>query len=195
MHKDINSWNEVTLELAERLEALQGKNTVEQDLGLIEIVKGVDYAELLELTVPEVGRHLAGLSWMSEPIPLSEPKDITFNGLEFELVKDTGKLTYAQFVDMQSALSVNDKAAVLASAYRPKGGKYNQGYDMEAFTEYLRKTVPIGQYRAFFLSMSDVTMSSCRDMADCLAKRGDKRMRMAMSEVQTLLDGLGFLDE
>lgn len=160
----IDGWGGITLSLAERLESVTGETEIERDVKTLAILNGVDESELWELTVEDIGRLTAEMSWMFES-PVPEPFDsVEYGEVTLGPCLSMDRMSYRQYADLNAALVTNDRVEVMASCLAPVGGTYGKGYDIEGLKDYIRETVTIPQYNFFFQHCTLILLRLAKDL-------------------------------
>ena len=135
-----NSWNKITLSDYERIGEInerEGDSDEQKQIAIISVLNGVDEDDIWNLTPYEVNllRSQMLFTVKLEASKKGGPKKLKINDEEYTINYNTGKMTYAQFVDFNTYYQKNLKsdeglARVLSTLIIPKGKKYNQGYDV-----------------------------------------------------------------
>lgn len=161
-------WSDVTIqEYFDIVEISQdeGIDELSRDVEVIAILCGVAPEDIWNLPVTEVGELRRQINWLASfDFDKKEKhfKTINIAGEECTALYNTTNMTYAQFVDFQTAWkngvdSADNMALVLSSLITPKGKKYNDGYDLDELREAIKNNMPITTAQSicfFFLKQS-----------------------------------------
>lgn len=181
-------WNEMTIAQCELVEAIGKEDSTEldKDVRVLSILTGIEEDKIWDMDITEVAALRNEMDWVYTPC---EPVD--FQGVDYQqrFKPNFGleRMSYRQYADLNSAMVMNDRAAVLAACLVPVDGEYGVGYDMEDFTEWLRENVTMAQYQGFFVYWA----SSILKAIECLPLLSEVRKRMTSSpKRKTLWRGL-----
>ena len=142
----------MTIAQCEKIEAVGKEDCTEldRDVRTLSILSGIEEDRIWDMDITEVAALRNEMDWVHTPC---EPVD--FQGVDYQghFKPNFGleRMSYRQYADLNSAMAMNDRAAVLAACLVPESGEYGVGYDMEDFTEWLRENVTMSQYQGFFV--------------------------------------------
>lgn len=203
MQNTLNSWDDVTLDIARKMQRIQG-DVIDRDVQLVSLVYNIDTTDVWKMSVPEMATYTNKLGWVYETPATKTLDEIIFRGERFVPCLTPDEISYAQYVDYQSYIKETDKnrGEIIASMFKPEKGEYNKGYNMKAFIEHIYQTVTLPEFRGFFLlwqtrltSSTDSSLTWLRWLRMTQPRRMRKQMDSLMKEVRTLLYGLGLSNQ
>ena len=186
--KQYKGWQDVNLSTAKELDEISG-DMITQDVKIVSVLYQMSEDEVWSKPLDEVNLLTSKIMWIYEEIPSDELTEIIFNGMRFIPTVNPNKMTFAQYVDLQQCLKDVKKyrGEIIAALFVPENGKYNTGYDMEAFIRHIYDTVDMTQFEVFFLSSLDSLRTSMKHSMERLKKVN----RTIWEKMEALLDGLG----
>lgn len=172
----------MTIAQCEKVEAIgEDYGTgLDKDVRVLSILTGIEEDNIWEMDITEVAALRNKMDWVYTPCEPVDFQGVDYQGM-FKPNFGLERMTYRQYADLNSAMTTNDRAAVLAACLVPVNGEYGVGYDMEDFTEWLRENVTMAQYQGFFVCWA----SSILKAIECLPLLSEIRKRMTSSLKKT----------
>ena len=130
----MKNWYDITLNKYLELQSVESSETdiLIKNSAYISIVYDIPYSDNLQLK--DYNRMTNDLRFLSTPIPTTEVKK---QYGDYELDKNIGNVTLAQFIDFKTYAQQNDLLGCLSVFLRPKNTKYLEGYDIEEVKAYV----------------------------------------------------------
>lgn len=182
-------WNEMTIAQCEKVEAI-GKDDgteLDKDVRVLSILSGIEEDKIWDMDITEVAALRNEMDWVHTPCEPVDFQGVDYQGM-FKPNFGLERMSYRQYADLNSAMVMNDRAAVLAACLVPEDGEYATGYDMEDFTEWLRENVTMAQYQGFFVYWASSILSAIERLP--LLSEVRKRILSTPRKPKTLWRGL-----
>lgn len=203
----IKSYNDLTVGKYQELRKLEldGLDALEQQVAILAVLNDMDEDEVFNMPLTEYQQLAKDMHFLdTQPVINTKhnPKTITIDGEEFNVVQDARELTAGQYIDYQHYLGVDDFDGQLPNILTvfviPKGKKYGEGYNMAELAKLFKDKMPIItalEISSFFLRQSltsiKASLTSLRiKMRMTKMTTRDKEMRKMIQEG---IDRLGLL--
>lgn len=130
----MKNWFDITLNKYLELQSVESSATdiLIKNSAYISIVYDIPYSDNIDLK--DYNAMTRGLQFLSTPIPTVQVKS---KYGDYELDKNIGNITLAQFIDFKTYAQQNDLLGCLSVFLRPKNTKYLEGYDIEEVKAYV----------------------------------------------------------
>lgn len=134
----IDSWEKVDLSTHKKLYdiSINPYDTEEdKELKTAALLNGITYEEILEQSIDKTMEMMATTAFLyTKPKPQKAKREYVLNGRTYCLLKDSGEMTTAQYIDYQSIIVEKFEEHIIdlmTIILVPKGHIYNDGYDNE----------------------------------------------------------------
>lgn len=138
MELKYNNWNDITVNVFERLKAIKIESNdildeLNTNISILSVLCDVDEDTIANLEVGEFNRLLNQTSFLAE-MPKAKIQDkYVINGKQYEVHLAINQMSMAQYIDFQTFCKEKDKYMknIIACFLIPKGKKYGEGYEIE----------------------------------------------------------------
>lgn len=188
-----HSWDDITLSLSDKLEeALKTPSPIEKNIKIIALLTDSTYEEINALSLIEIVRLTKDIKFVKQPLklPSKTPKTITLGGMTFRVCLKPSMLNFAQFVDLQSALTQQpiDKLNLVSAILVPEEKVYNTEYDMDEIQEIIRNNLSIVYFQFFFLKSLLLLRKQLKDGMKSFLKVSKKmKMKEKTEKIQEVI--------
>lgn len=184
----IKTYNDLTVGKYQELRKLEldGLDALEQQVAILAVLNDMDEDEVFNMPLTEYQELAKDMHFLdTQPVINTKhnPKTITINGEEFDVVQDARDLTAGQYIDYQHYLGVDDFDGQLPNILTvfviPKGKKYGEGYNMAELAKLFKDKMPIItalEISSFFLRQS---------LTSIKASLTSLRLKMRMTKMTT----------
>jgi len=159
-----NSWNQITIADYKKISNIQSReldSDMEKTIAILAILCDVSEDDLYSMNINDLQNLMMQMDWLSKPYTFNKNwnfKHIVIDGVKYDVEVDINKFTVAQYMDFQiywdKRNDVNYMGKLLTTFIKPKGCKYNEGYDIEELASKLENTLNINDWNSicfFFL--------------------------------------------
>lgn len=168
--------------------------------GILSDEKNTD--KILSMPVTELEKELDKIRFIAEPYKVRTPEEsYVIDGKEYEVDLNIKHLTAAAFIDYQNFIKdlKNNLKFIYLCFLKPKGCKYNEGYDVMEVAEELYDKIPVTivlDIFGFFQNLSRVLLTNT---AHSLAVKIQRMMKKEKNpqkrmELQKVLEELKDMD-
>lgn len=194
MELKYKSWNDITINVFQKLKDIQIQNTddklidnINNNISLLSVLCDVDEDEIADLTASEFNRLLEQTSFLNDMPKKNISNSYIINGKKYDVFVEMRDMTMAQYIDYQTLIKDKEKnfKQLLAIFLLPHGKKYCDGYNITEVIEDIGEMNIVdanGLLFFFVLLFRSLTKSmltySIRQMKKMMRKEKDREMKM-----------------
>lgn len=159
-----NSWNKITIADYKKISNIQSReldSDMEKTIAILAILCDVSEDDLYGMNINDLQNLMMQMDWLSQPYTFNRNcnfRHIVIDDVKYDVDVDINKFSVAQYMDFQiywdKRNDVNYMGKLLATFIKPKGCKYNEGYDVEELAIKLENHLTINDWNSicfFFL--------------------------------------------
>lgn len=160
-----NGWLDISLKQYRYIKDIMLDVDISDEDRMWQLVQVVYNVDTNEIPMQDLKKYINGLGFIERPMPKMKIKDrYKVDGREYELRKELGDFSVAQFIDWQNYMKeggdIDNAENLLSVFFIPVGCKYGENYDIQKVKEDISnmKIVDVNTILAFFLRQSKAYM-------------------------------------